>query len=132
MFNNDAEINYMLKRLTNIIQLSVRQNINLIIINATDEQVCFFNICEAVFINIESIIVSISVFVVKRSDHEFFLKRFFQRVARINFININNKFFKIILHFLNDEKQMSFLRILTEHISNKERNFVFVVNSLNV
>ena len=46
-------------------------------INATDEQARFFDVCETVLINIESIIVSVSVFVVKRFDHEFFLKRFF-------------------------------------------------------
>ena len=67
----------MSKKLTNATQLFVRQNINIIIINAINEQTRFFNVCEAVFINIESIIILVSVFVVKRSDHELFFKRFF-------------------------------------------------------
>ena len=73
-------------------------------INAINEQSRFFNVCKAIFINIKSIIVLISVFVVKRSDHELLFKRFFQRVACISFVNINDKFLKIMLHFLNDEK----------------------------
>ena len=38
----------------------------------------------------------------------------------------------MILHFLNDEKRVNILKILAEYISNKEKNFVFIVNSLNV
>ena len=66
----------MLKKLTNVAQLYVRQNINIIMINITDEQICFFNVYEAVFINIESIIILICVFVVKRSDHDLLFERF--------------------------------------------------------
>ena len=88
IFDNNAEINCMLKKLTNAARLSVYQNISITMINATDEKARFFNICEHIFINIESIIVLISIFVVKRSDYEFLLERLFQRVARINFINI--------------------------------------------
>ena len=43
--------------------------------------------------------ISISVLVVKRSDHELYLKKFFQRVARINSVHINNELFEMILHF---------------------------------
>ena len=132
MFNNNAKINYISKKLTNAVQLSVRQSINIIIINAIDERVRFFNVCKVVLINIENIIISVSVFVVKRSDHEFLFKRFFQRAARMSFINMNNEFLKIMLHFLNNEKRMSFLKVSAEHINNKEKNSVFAVNSLNV
>ena len=104
IFNSDAEINCMSKELTNVIQLFIRQNINIIMINAINKRACFFNICEAVFINIENIIISISVFVVKRSDHKFLFKRFFQRAARMSFINMNNEFLEIMLHFLNEKK----------------------------
>ena len=38
MFNNEAEINCMFKRLINAVQLFVRQNINIIIINIIDER----------------------------------------------------------------------------------------------
>ena len=77
MFDNDTEISYILKKLTNAAQLSVHQNINIIMINAIDKQVCFFNVCEAVLISIESLIVSILAFVVKRSDYKLFLGAFF-------------------------------------------------------
>ena len=65
MFNNKAEINCMFKRLINVVQLSVRQNINIIMINIIDERARFFNVCEIVFINIDNITISIFVFVVK-------------------------------------------------------------------
>ena len=77
MFDNEAEINYMFKRLTNAVQLFVRQNINIIMINVINERARFFDVCEAVSISINNITISIPVFVVKRSDHEFLLKRFF-------------------------------------------------------
>ena len=101
-------------------------------INVINEQACFFNVCKAVFMNIESIIVLVSVFVMKYFNHELFVKRFFLRVARMSFVNINNEFLEIMLHSLNDEKRMSFLKILAEYVSNKEKDFVFIVNSLNV
>ena len=129
MFNSGAE---MFKRLIDAAQLSVRQSINIIIINVIDERARFFNVCETVFINIDSITISIFVFVVKRSDHELFLKRLFQRAARINFINMNNESFKMILHSLNEKKRVSFLKMSAEHVSNKEEKSVFAMKSLNV
>ena len=86
----------MFKRLINIVPLFVHQNISIIIINIIDERVRFIDVCKTVFINIDSITISTSVFVVKRSDYELFLKEFVQRTARINFINIKNKSFKMI------------------------------------
>ena len=50
----------------------------------------------------------------------------------MSFVNINDEFFKMILHSLNDEKRISFLKISAEHASNKEKNFVFIVNFLKV
>ena len=132
MFNNETEVNCMFKRLIDIVQLFVRQNINIIMINVTDERACFFDVCETVSINIDSITISISVFVVKRSNHELLLKRFFQGAARMNSINMNNESFKIILYFLNEKKRMNFLRMPAEHVSNKEKKSMFIMKSLNV
>ena len=101
-------------------------------INIINERARFFDMCEAVFINIDSITISIPVFVVKRSDHELFLKRFFQRAARMSSINMNDKSFEIILHSLNEKKRMSFLKMPAEHVSNKEKESVFAMKSLNV
>ena len=64
-------------------------------INFINERICFFNICESISINIENIIISIFIFVIKRSNHDFFLDRFFQRIARINIVNINNDLLKM-------------------------------------
>ena len=71
-------------------------------INVINERARFFDMCETVFISIDSITISISVFVVKRSDHKLFLKRLFQRTTRMNFINMNNESFEMILHSLNE------------------------------
>ena len=100
--------------------------------NFTDERARFFDICESMFINIESIIISIFIFMIEQSNHELFLDRFFQRTARINTVNMNDDLLKMMLHFLNDEKRISFLRIFVEHISNKNEKFVFVFKTLNV
>ena len=77
MFDSDAKINYMLKKFANAVQLFIRQDINIIIINAIEKRARFFDVCEAIFINIESITISVSIFVVKRFNFELSLKRFF-------------------------------------------------------
>ena len=104
MFDSGAEVNCMFKRLADAAQLFVRQNINIIMINVINERARFFNMCETVFISIDNITISILVFVVKHSDYELLLKRFFQRAARMSFININNESFEMILYSLNEKK----------------------------
>ena len=77
----------------------MRQNINIIMIDIINERARFFDICKTVFINIDGITLSISVFIVKRSDHELLSKKLFQRAVHISSININDESFKIILYF---------------------------------
>ena len=104
LFNNNVEINYILKRLTIATQLFIRQEINIVIINFINEHTYFFSIYELIFVNIKNNILSIFIFMIKHSNHDFLLDRFFQRIFRINVININNNLLKMILHSLNDEK----------------------------
>ena len=122
MFNNETKVNCMFKRLINVTQLSVHQNINIIMININNERARFFKVCKTVFINIDNITISISIFVVKRSNYELLLRRFFQRAIRMSFINMNDKSLEMILHSLNEKKRMSFLKVPAEHVSNKEKN----------
>ena len=68
----------------------------------------------------------------KRSDHELLLERFFQCAVRMSSINMNDGSLEMILHFLNEKKRMSFLRMSAEHVSNKEKESVFAMKSLNV
>ena len=101
-------------------------------INVINERARFFNVCEIVPISIDSIIIFILIFVVKRSDHELLLKRFFQRAARTSSININDELFEMILHSLNKKKRMSFLKMPVEHVSNKEEELMFAIIFSNV
>ena len=91
-------------------------------INVINERVHFFDVYKTVFISIDRITISIPVFVIKCSNHELFLKRFFQRVIYLSFINMNNESLKTILHSLNKKKRMSFLKMSAEHVSNKEKS----------
>ena len=100
--------------------------------NFTDERARFFDVCESMFINIENIIISIFIFVIERSNHELLLNRFFQRIARMNVVNMNDDSLKMMLHSLNDEKRINFLKISAEHVSNKNEKFVFIFKTLNV
>ena len=104
LFDSDAEVNCMSKRLTNSTQLFIRQDINIVMMNFTDERARFFDVCESMFINIENIIISIFIFVIKRSNHELLFNRLFQRIARMSVVNMNNDLLKIMLHSLNNEK----------------------------
>ena len=132
MFNNEAKVNCMFKRLIDVVQLFIRQSINKIVTNIINERARFFNIYKTVSISIDSITISISIFVIKRLDHELFLKRSFQCTARMSFININDKLFEIILYFLNEKKRVDFLKMLAEHISNKEKKSIFAIKLLNI
>ena len=122
----------MSKRLINATQLFIRQRNNIIIMNFINERARFFDVCELIFINIENIIISTFIFVIKRLNYDFFLNHFFQRIVHMNVININDNLLKMILHSLNDEKRMSFLKMLAKHINNKNKKFVFIFEILNV
>ena len=100
--------------------------------NFINERVHFFDVCESIFVNIENIIILTLIFVIKCSDHDFFLDYLFQRIIRINVLNINNNLLKRILYSLNDEKRINFLKIFAEHINNKNKKFVFIFEILNV
>ena len=50
----------------------------------------------------------------------------------MNVINMNNDLLKIILHLLNDKKQMNFLKMFAKYINNKNKKFIFVFKILNV
>ena len=104
LFDNDVEINCMSKKLIDATQLFIRQEINIVMMNFIDERVRFFDVCESIFVNIENIIIFVFIFVIERSDHDLFFDRFFQRIARMNVVNMNNDSLKMILHSLNDEK----------------------------
>ena len=132
LFNNDVEINYILKRLIDATQLFICQKINIIIINFIDERARFFDVCESVFVNIKNIIILTFIFVIKCLNYDFFLDRFFQRIVYINIINMNDDLLKMILHSLNDEKRINFLKMFAEHINNKNKKFVFIFETLNV
>ena len=132
LFDNDVEINCISKRLIDATQLFIYQEINIVIMNFINERARFFEICELIFVNIENIIILIFIFVIERSDHDLLFNRFFQRIARMNVININDDLLKMILYSLNDEKRMSFLKVFAEHINNKNEKFVFIFKILNV
>ena len=64
----------------------------------------------------------------------FFLIVFFNVLlrARMSVVNMNDDSLKIMLHSLNDEKRMNFLKVSAEHVNNKNEKFVFVFKTLNV
>ena len=74
-------------------------------INVTDERIQFFDVYKTILISLENITILISIFVIKCSDYDFLLKKFFQRAVHINFINMNNKFLKIFLNSLNKKNK---------------------------
>ena len=50
----------------------------------------------------------------------------------MNIININNDSLKVMLHSLNNEKRMNFLKIFAKYVNNKDKKFVFIFKTLNV
>ena len=101
-------------------------------INFIDERARFFDVCELIFVNIKNIIISTFIFVIECLNHDFFFNCFFQCIACMNIINMNDNLLKMILHSLNNEKRMNFLKMFAEHINNKDEKFVFIFKTLNV
>ena len=97
-----------------------------------DERAHFFDVCKSIFISIKSIIISIFILMIERLNHKLLFNRFFQRIARINAVNMNDNSLKMILHSFNDEKRINFLKIFAEHVNNKDEKFIFVFKTLNV
>ena len=100
--------------------------------NFINKRACFFDVYESIFVNIKNIIISTFIFIIKRLDHDFLLNCFFQRIIYINVINLNINSLKMILHSLNDEKRMNFLKMFAEYINNENKKFIFVFKILNV
>ena len=73
-------------------------------INFINERARFFNIYESILVSIENIIILTFIFVIERSNHDFLFNRFFQRIAHMNAVNMNNDSLKMILHSLNNKK----------------------------
>ena len=101
-------------------------------INVINDRARFFDVCETIFISIDSITISISVFVMKRSNHKLFLEKFFQRAVCMSSINMNDESFEMILHSLNEKKRVNFLKMPAEHVNNKEKKSMFAMKLLNV
>ena len=72
--------------------------------NFIDERAHFFNVCESIFVNIKNITILTFIFIIERLNHDLFLDRLFQRIVRMNVVNMNNNLLKMILHSLNNEK----------------------------
>ena len=43
-----------------------------------------------------------------------------------------NESFEMILHSLNKEKRMSFLKMSTEYVNNEKKELIFTMKSLNI
>ena len=132
LFNNDVEINCMSKRLTDATQFFIRQKINIVMMNFINEHIHFFDVYKLIFVSIENIIISTLIFIIKRSDHDLLLDHLFQRIVHMNVINMNNDSLKMILHSLNNEKRINFLKVSAKHINNKNKKFLFIFKILNV
>ena len=72
LFNNDIEINYILKRLIDAMLFFIRQKINIIMMNFINKRDRFFILYELIFVNIKNIIILIFIFVIECLNYDFF------------------------------------------------------------
>ena len=77
LFDNNVEINFISKKLTDATQFFIRQEINIVMMNFINERIRFFDVCKSILINIENIIISIFIFVIQYSNHDLLLDRSF-------------------------------------------------------
>jgi hypothetical protein len=50
----------------------------------------------------------------------------------MSFVNINNKYLKLINYFANKAKHINVLKIFANYLNNKNKNIVFLKKSLNL
>jgi len=77
IFDSNAKINCINKSLANRVDLTIRQDISILLIEVRKARACFEDIIEDAKVSIEKIIIYILIFVVFRFNHEILLKRSF-------------------------------------------------------
>ena len=77
IFNNNTKINYISKNFANKINLVIRKNVFILLVEITRARVCFEEIIKDAKILIEKIIIYIFIFVIFRLNYKILLNRFF-------------------------------------------------------
>ncbi len=77
MFNNNVKINYISKDFANKIDLIIRQNVFILLIEIIKARICFEEIIKDIEISIRKVIIYIFIFVVFRLNYEILLNRSF-------------------------------------------------------
>ena len=77
MFNNNVKINYISKDFANKIDLIIRQNVFILLIEIIKARICFEEIIKDIEISIRKVIIYIYIFVVFRLNYEILLNRSF-------------------------------------------------------
>ncbi len=85
----------------NKINLAICQKVSIFLIEIIEACACFEEIIKNTKISIDDIVIYISIFVVICFDYKILLKQFFQQIARISFVNINNSLFELSIYFAN-------------------------------
>ena len=83
-------------------------------------------------IKLNKTIIITSIFIVEQSDHNLILNYLFTHFIRMQSINLNNDFLKILIYFDDDIRRVSFLIVLIRYSQNKNVSVIFyLIDSLN-
>jgi len=77
MFDSNTKINCINKNLANRVNLTIRQDIFILLIEVTNARTCFENIIKNAKVLIKKVVIYISIFVVSRLNYKILLEQSF-------------------------------------------------------
>lgn len=109
--------------MTKVYSLSIRSNVNIYFIEAQEQKKRFIKIYNNININLESIVIKIFIFVIKKVKYDSILKCFYERKTRLEFNYATNKSCKIMS--INDKDKITFKIIVDKNKRNKIKVSMF-------
>ena len=83
-------------------------------------------------VKLNKVIIITSIFVVEQLNHDLILNYFFTHFVKMQSINLNNDFLKMLIYFNDNIRHVSFLVVFTHYSQNKNVSVIYhFINFLN-
>ena len=67
-------------------------------------------------VKLSEVIIITSIFIIEQLNHDLILNHLFTYSAKMQSINLNDDFLKMLIYFNNDIKRVSFSAVFTHHL----------------
>ena len=138
LMNNDSELNMMLLRVFERLNLLIDTNIHWKIdkydfkTNVELDEYGFIDVYHEISMNIDDVEVKTSIFVVKYCNNDLILGRSWKRLIKAEFINEDNDLYTTRIKNSNGSKMVQFCVVKIEHERNREFARSVEIRSLEI